>query len=83
MGMLANLESYENTVDGEVTITLKRKSRKIEILNDAATKDLQYKFNQSESFATLMGTEAVSLEFTTNQIILSGDNVAYRIQVYG
>jgi hypothetical protein len=83
MAMLANLEAIEGSVANEITITLKRKSRKLVIINDAASKDLGFKFNQSEDFATLKGTEYVTTSITTNQIILTGDNVDYRIQVYG
>jgi hypothetical protein len=81
--VLANFEALENTVDGEITLDLIRKSRKLVITNDHATKDLQYKFNDSEDFGTLSGTESLSLYFTTKQIILSGAAVPYRVWIYG
>lgn len=81
--MLANLEALEGTADGETVLALTRKSRKIVITNDHATKDLLYKFNASETSGTLQGTESLSLFFTTNQIILNGDDVPYRVWVFG
>lgn len=81
--MLANLEALEGDVSGEITLTLNLKSRKIIITNDHATKDLLYKFNASENFGTLQGTESLSLFFTTRQIILSGNDVPYRVWVFG
>ena len=82
-GVYANLESLEDTVSGEITLSLVRKSRKLIITNDHATKNLSYKFNTSENFATLQGTESLSLYFWTKQIILSGDNVPYRVWIFG
>lgn len=82
-GVYANFESLEGTTSGEDTLTLVRKSRKIVITNDHATKELKYKFNNSESFGTLKGTESLSLYFITNKIIITGDSVPYRIWVYG
>ena len=80
--VLANLESLEGTATTETTLTLTRKSRKLVITNDHPTANLTYKFNASETVATLKGTESLSLYFTTNQIIINGTNVPYRIWVY-
>ena len=82
-GVYANLESLEGTVTTETTLTLKRKSRKLVITNDHPTQTLSYKFNASETFATLKGTESLSLYFWTKTIIISGTNVPYRIWVFG
>ena len=82
-GVYANLESLEGVVSGSVTLDLKRKSRKLVITNDHATKELLYKFNESENMATLKGTESLSLFFTTKTIILCGDNIDYRVWVFG
>ena len=82
-GVYANLESLEGTVTTEKTLNLKRKSRQIIIQNDHATQSLKYKFNESENFATLKGTESLSLDFWTKTIIIDGDNIPYRIWVYG
>lgn len=81
-GVHANFEALEGTVTTETTLTLTRRSRKIVITNDHATDNMSYKFNSSETFGTLHGTETVSLYFTTNQIIIDG-NGPYRIWVYG
>jgi len=81
--VLANLESLEGTVTTATTLTLTRKSRKIIITNDHPTADLTYKFNSSETVATLHGTETISLYFTASQIIINGTNVPYRIWVFG
>ncbi len=83
MSVHANLESLEGTVTEETTLSLKRKSRKVIITNDHATKELSYKFNTSEDYATLKGTESLSLYFWTRTIIINGDGVSYRIWVFG
>ncbi len=83
MSVYANLESLEGTVNGEITLNLVRKSRKLIITNDHATQDLGFKFNESEAFGTLKGTESLSLYFWTKTIILSGTNVPYRIWIFG
>lgn len=80
---LGNLESLEGTVSTETTLTLNRKSRKIIITNDDPTNDLEFKFNASETFGTLKGTETISLEFNTPIIIINGSNVPYRIWIFG
>lgn len=82
-GVYANFEAREGTVTTETTITLNRKSRKIIITNDDPTNDLSYKFNVSETYGTLKPTETVSMYFTTNTVIINGNNVPYRIWVYG
>ena len=82
-GVYANLESLEGTVTAEKTLALIRKSRKIVITNDHATKNLSFKFNASEEYGTLQGTESLSLYFWTKTIILNGDNVPYRIWIFG
>ena len=81
--VLANFEPFEGTVTTATTLTFARKSRKIVITNDHGTNDLSYKFNASETYATLHGTETLSLEFWTKTIFIDGNNVPYRIWVYG
>lgn len=81
--VLANLEAIEATLNGAVTHTLKRKSRKLVITNDSPTAELNYKFNESEDYASLKGTESLSMYFTTNKIYLTGNNVPYRVWVFG
>ncbi len=81
--VLANFEALEGTVTTETTLTLTRKSRKVVITNDHPTAVLSYKFNASETYGTLKGTESLSMYFTTKQIILNGTNIPYRVWVYG
>jgi len=82
-GVHANFESLEGTVVGSpITLPLVRRSRKIVITNDHATNDLSYKFNDSETYGTLKGTESLSMDFRTSQVLLNG-NGPYRIWVYG
>ena len=83
MSVHANFEALEGTVTTPTTLTLARKSRKIIITNDHPTNTLSYKFNSSETSGTLKGTETLSILFTTNQIIIDGTSVPYRIWVYG
>ena len=83
MSVHANFEALEGTVTTPTTLTLVRKSRKIIITNDHPTNTLSYKFNASETSGTLRGTETLSILFTTNQIIIDGTSVPYRIWVYG
>jgi len=83
MTVYANFESQEGTVTTETTLTLNRKSRKIVITNDHPSATLSYKFNASETYGTLKGTESLSLYFRTDIIIINGTNVPYRIWVYG
>jgi len=79
MGVYANLDSREGTVDGEKTITFSWRPRKITITNDSTTSALKFKFGESEAYATLNPTETVAMTITPKQILLSGSSVAYRI----
>lgn len=82
-GVHRNLEALEGTVNTETTLTLTRKSRKIIITNDDVASDLSYKFNSSETFGTLKPSETLSLYFTADKIIIDGNDVPYRIWVFG
>ena len=82
-GVHANFEALEGTCTTATTLTFNRKSRKVVITNDHPTANLQYKFNASETYGTLKGTESLSLYFTGNQIIINGNNVPYRVWVFG
>ena len=81
--VLANFEPLEGIVTTETTLTLTRKSRRIVITNDHGDNNFFYIFNDSESFGTIGPTETLSLDFTTNQVIINGTNVPYRIWIYG
>lgn len=82
-GVYANQEPFSGTASSLTTIDLKRKSRKVMILNDSSSLDLQYKFNLSEEWATLKGTETFSAGFTTKTIYLSGIGVPFRVWSLG
>ena len=82
-GVHANLESLEGTVTTATTLDLVRKSRKIVITNDHPTNDLSFKFNSSETYGTLKGTETLSLYLITKTIFINGSNVPYRIWITG
>ena len=79
MANFVDLEASESTVNGEFTFNLIRMSTHITITNDDSDKNLQYKFKSESGFCTLRPNETISMEFSTNQVIVSGDNVAYRI----
>jgi len=83
VSVYANLESFEGSITSETTLSLARKSRKIVITNDHPTDELTFKFNASETAATLRGSETISMYFTTDQIILNGTNGNYRVWVFG
>ena len=80
----SNQEVSESTTAGAVTITLARKSRAIEIINDTLNEDLEYKFGSRETYSTLKPQEAISLDFITKTILLnspSANTVTYRVRV--
>ena len=80
----ANLESIEDSLDGELILTFKRKSRQIVILNDSGSADLQYKFNESEDYATLKPTETEAIEIWAKTLYLKTvASVNYRVRVFG
>ena len=86
MGAYSNQEALEGTVTTTVTLTLARPSRAIEIINDSGTRDLEYKFGASATFATLKPLEVVSMELWIRQIILNSPRAAavpYRIRILG
>ena len=86
MGVYANQEVDEGTVTTTKTITLARRSRTIEIINDSGTRDLQYKFNNGETYSTLKPLEVVSMFAHIRSVYLnspSSVSVAYRIRVLG
>ena len=79
----ANLDPLEGTVSEISTLHFMRLSQNIVITNDHQSKDLLFKFRGYENFATLKGTESVSLNFNSMSITIDGANVPYRIWVFG
>ena len=85
--VLANFYPDEGTVStASVTVTFPWKARKVIVTNDSATDNLEYKFNNSESYGTLKPTETVSIQFNTRTVILDSPTdaiVSYRVWGYG
>ena len=84
MGVWSNLEVSEGTVTTTSTITLARKSKALEVINDSGTRDLQFKFGSSGSYTTLKPLESWSADVWVRQVLLnspSTKSVAYRIRV--
>lgn len=79
MSSYANLDAREGTASGESTITFNFKPRRIIITNDDLTTDLSFKFNSSETFATLKPTETITFDVAHKSVIISGSSVPYRI----
>lgn len=75
----ANLDSREGLVSAETTITLNFKPWKIILINDSTTKEMTFKFNSSETEATLKPLETITLEMASQTVIVNGSNVAYRL----
>lgn len=84
MGVWSNLEVSESTVTTTSTVTLTRKSKAVEIINDSGTRNLQFKFSSSGNYTTLKPLESWSADVWVRQILLnspSAKSVAYRIRV--
>lgn len=82
----ANQEPLEGTVDTSgITHTLVRPSRVVEIINDSGTRELQFRYNSSEGWATLRPLEAISAHIRTREIYIRAatGTIAYRIRVLG
>ena len=78
------LESIEESLDGEVTKTFKRRCRQILLFNDSGSNDLRFRYSMTDDFATLKPTEFVSEEVAMKKIILSTSaSVDFRLWVYG
>ena len=66
------LESIEESLDGEVTKTLKRRSGQMVLTNDSGSVDLKFKFDVSEDFATLKPSSTFAMDnIRTEQVILN------------
>jgi len=75
----ANSYVDEGTLSGDKVITFPWKPKQLQITNDSSTKDLKYKFNDSEDYRTLKPYETSSLtdiSIRTLYLICDGD---YRV----
>jgi len=82
MESISNLFVDEGTLNGEKAINFPWRARYIEIINDSSTKNLKYKFSESQNFATLKPLEAVTPHIKSKELILSGTD-AYRVRAEG
>ena len=82
MESISNLSVSEGTATEGLVITFPWRARYIEIINDSSTLELGYKFNASESYATLKPLEVNSPNIKSTQVILNGTG-AYRIRAEG
>ena len=83
---LANYDPHEGSVTTTTTITFKWRARQITIINDSATRSLEYKFSSSESYGTLKPNEELSLNHLSRTVYLNSPDavsVAYRVWGFG
>lgn len=79
MPVYANLESREGTLTGDLTLTFRFKVRRLVITNDHRSNNLKVKFNASENFLTLAGSETLALDIVTDELIMQGTAIPYRV----
>jgi len=82
MEVISNQFVNEGTASVDKVISFPWRARHIEIINDSSTTTLGYKFNVSESYATLNPLEVANPPVKERQIILNGTGL-YRIRAYG
>lgn len=76
----ANSYVDEGTLSGQKIITFPWKPKEIQVTNDSSTKELKYKFNESEDFRTLKPYETSTLcNISIRTLYISGDNINYRV----
>ena len=74
---VANQYIFEGTVSGTATVNFGATICRMTLTNDSATKDLSWRVNSTQTYATLKPTESVSLDIRTDKVHLSG-NGPYR-----
>lgn len=76
----ANSYSDEGTLNGTKTIAFPWKPKEVQITNDSSSKDLKYKFNESEEYRTLKPYEtSIICNISIRNLYISGIGVNYRI----
>lgn len=87
MSVIANTYPSEGTVGlTPLTITFPLRARKILIINDSGTRDLQFKFNLIEDYGTLKPKEEMSLYLHSYKVYLDSPDdadVPYRVWGFG
>lgn len=85
-GLLRNttVDVFEENLDGETTKVFTSESRHIILINDSKAKDLQFKFADADTFATVQASETIALDFSASQIILNTPTQAvdFRLWVF-
>lgn len=79
----SNMETFEGNTSNISVLNFARKSRRVTVTNNSDTKNLQFKFNESERYATLYPNETFDLPFITNVIWLQGTDVDFRVWSLG
>jgi hypothetical protein len=79
---ISNMFIDEDTLSGYKEITFPWRARYIEIINDNASGELLYKFQESQDFATLKPLEAVTPRIKSYTLYLEGTG-EYRIRAEG
>jgi len=74
-----NSYSNEGIISGNKTIAFPWRPRHLQITNDSPTKDLKYRFHESESYRTLKPYETSSLEGINIKILYLNGNGDYRV----
>ncbi len=75
----SNFQVSEGALNGDLTVTFPMKFKRIIITNDSGSNSMTFKFNTSETSATLKPTETISLEIRGRDVIMNGTSVDYRI----
>ena len=82
MANATNLYPKEGVIDGDKTLDFPIRVRHIEIINDNSSDILQYKFNETEGYATLKPLEAVVTNIKSWKLYLRGTG-EYRVRGEG
>jgi len=85
MHVYANFRPFEGSVTTETTLTFDLKVRRIAIINDSGTTQLNFKFHPSETYGTIDVAEQIAMDINTRTVILkSFDGVtAVNYRVWG
>lgn len=83
-GLLRNtsFEVFEENLDGTTTKAFTSESRHIILANDSVAFDLEYKFADADTFATVKGSETIALDFSVEQIILNTPSQAVDFRLW-
>ena len=79
---ISNQSISEGTASTDLLITFPFRARCIEVINDSSSVNLGYKFNASESYATLKPLEVVNPPVKSYTVYLNGTGT-YRVRGYG